>query len=213
MRWHERRSVVAIVPFIAGAVMAATSGRPPEAPCVVAKRWASENAGHFPTALGDFSRHTPSYRRAIYRALPRDAKLSLWHEQFRAYAASPALSEAQRRFVLEIDADLDTYFGPENVRQFKQRYGARAHAILGDSLSWAVLRNLGMGAPRFDTPNGKSLGNLDTCGCNTGESYCGGGPSGPSASCNGGGCTIDDVWPSCGNLWCEDCNGKCGAAT
>lgn len=212
MRRLGGKWVIGIVPFIAGAMTAATSGRPVEAPCVVAKRWVEANAPTLPTTLGEFSKYTPTYRRAIYRALPRDAKLRLWHEQFRAYAASPALSEDQRRFLLEVDAELDLYFGPEKVRQARQRYQARAQATLGDSLAWAVFRDLGMGAPRADVPNARSAGNLESCGCSTVDPYCGGGPTGPDAPCLAGGCTIDDTWPACGFLWCDDCDGKCGAA-
>src|SRR5258708_1707670 len=134
-----------LVPLVAGtAAFLASTGR--ESECAAAKRWVEENAATLPSTLSEISRHRLAYRKAIFVALPRETKLSLWHEQLRYYSTSPRLTDEQRAFVAELDSQLDDIYGPEHKAVHKV-LATRARSLLGVSLAREVMANLGVGTP------------------------------------------------------------------
>ena len=190
-------------------VLGATSiERVVDTPCVVAKRWVESRNGALPSDLKSFSLHTTSYRKAIYRALPREVQLKLWHEQFAYYRTAESLSPVQRAFVAEVESAIDEYFGPDRIHEFDRLYKARAVEILGKPLARQVFADLGINTPEdlasvVVVPAGK----LATCECATDSNWCDRGTN-PDVCCvRGGSCETSSS--GCGTLWCHSCNGTC----
>jgi hypothetical protein len=198
----KKKSLVLALPLLAGVLTAAVDGRKrPE--CEIAAEWVAANVERLPKTLAGISEYNAEHRKAIFRALPRDVQLRLWHEQLAYYSASSELTETQRAFVKELDGVLDQYFGKENSAKFDSVYKARKLEILGPQLSGRILGNLGINTPEL-TAQAQETALVD-CECNITESYCSAG-----MRCSGAtGCTVTTPIIGCGDFWCEDCNGMC----
>ena len=187
-----------LIPALVG-VLTAASDRKPEPQCVVAERWVKEHSASLPTTLTALSKHELSYRKAIYRELPHDVQLRLWHEQFAYYRNSPALTTAQKAFIEEFEPDVDRYFSPGTIAAFDAKYTARARALLGDSLAHEVLANLGVGTPDVTGQPGTNC----ECNADPDQDWC------IFHGCRVvNNCNYKDS--GCGNGWCHPCNGCCG---
>ncbi|HET7464648.1 MAG TPA: bacteriocin fulvocin C-related protein [Longimicrobium sp.] len=94
---------------------AAPAGDPPE--CVVAARWVRAHRGELPTTLGQFSRYSLAYRRAIYDVLPPATRRALWHEQLEGFLApGQPFSDTQRAAIRDAIARFPALIGPGRDR-------------------------------------------------------------------------------------------------
>lgn len=188
----------------AGVTLAATS-TVDEPMCVVAARWAEENAKALPSSLTEFSTYSLPYRKAIYHRLSRAEKLNLWHEQVRYYLDSLTLTDAQRAFIVKTDQEMEQYFGPERREErIQQQYVSRGKEILGTAIAKMVFADLGI-----NTPEARAVakGDVVAGGCSCNRS--GGGDFCPTTglACGQGSCII--TADGCGWWWCEPCDGDC----
>lgn len=93
----------------APSVVASDSSLVPE--CVRATAWVKANHRVLPTTLEAFSRYSVAYRRAIFNALPENAKAGLWRAHLESYLTpSSRLNRPQRDAVLSVIARLDGMF-------------------------------------------------------------------------------------------------------
>jgi len=89
---------------------AAAAPEPPE--CVVAARWVQAHRGALPTTLGEFSRYSILYRRAIYDVLPPATREALWREHLEGFLRpGQPFNEAQRAAIREAITQLPAYTG------------------------------------------------------------------------------------------------------
>jgi hypothetical protein len=191
------------VPLALGLLAARAVREPDDPECVVAARWVEANRDALPTTLSEISSYTLAYRKAIFRALPRATQVDLWREQLDYYMRETHLTRVQREFLGEVRAEIGEYFGPEKADAAKERYVARAIALLGRERTAQIFTNLGVNAP---------VGRLEaSCSCNQSDDWCSSPITGPTVKCvpDADGCTVTQ--DGCGWWWCKSCNGECGA--
>lgn len=194
-------------------VVIAASDPQPEPECVKAEKWVAANRGRLPATLAAFSQFGLAYRRAIYQALPRETRLSLWHEQLAYYSQSDSLSAVQRRFVREMDDALDRVLGSPEEADFEAVNKPRAIEILGKPLARQVFANLGIGAAAQPSIVAAGSVALDGCQCNATDDWCSDSPTGLDKKCYEGGTCITPTVSGCGWWLAKPCNGWCGAAS
>jgi len=181
--------------------------------CKVATAWVAENSASLPTTLKELRKYDQVYRKRIFAALPREIKISLWHEQLRYYVASPELSPEQHLLVSLVDATLDSNFTLEAARAIEVRMKPQFVAVLGNELTRKIFYSLGAidglsGAQstlanpndKKTSPNEKKVG----CGCSQIDFY---GCLIFSETCVNANC-IDTSF-GCGFWWLLSCDGAC----
>lgn len=200
-----RTRVLTLAAIVMGVGALAATATDPEPECVVAARWVNEHAESLPTSLEELSTFTHAYRKAIYIKLPREIQMRLWHQQTRYYLADLSLTEAQRLFITEVDAEMEQTFGAEKAKmRNEKKYMTRAKDILGIELAKKIFGDLGLNTPEMQlaASGGKPM---FLCSCNwTGQGdFCL--PTG--LACGPAGCTPTET--GCGWWWCDPCNGEC----
>ncbi|MCP3104283.1 bacteriocin fulvocin C-related protein [Myxococcus sp. K15C18031901] len=170
--------------------------------CVEAEAWVRANTNQLPTTYNDFSQHSMAYRKAIFAALPPEARSALWRQHFEHYlAAHPGLDEAQTEFIQELIALAAPSLFAKVATQANQKgpdFSKQKEAavkLFGTTEATLLLATLG--------PQEKLAGNKANCTCNTIDDWC----VTPTLCTRGTTCTI--VLTGCGSVWLQPCNGDC----
>ena len=172
--------------------------------CVLAERWVEAHREALPTTLVAFSEHSVVYRRAIYRALDVEARISLWQEHIAAVADQVTLPE-QRLFLQRAIPELDRYISETASESGLQAFGEEAISVLGKDLARDAFGVLGS-APTLEEGDAQ----LPDCSCRVGWPFfnCAEG-----SDCRSRKWIIFDVCrdldTGCGLLWEQACNGLC----
>jgi len=121
---------------------AAPITEPPE--CVLAGRWVRAHADDLPTTLAAVSRFSPTYRRAIHNALPREARVSLWREHLESFLVpGSGLSEVQRAAVRDVIARLPALHAESADPAEREALTARLTTLFPRDLGARVFTKLG----------------------------------------------------------------------
>ena len=174
--------------------------------CVLAERWVEANRKALPTTLVAFSEHSIIRRRAIYRALDVEARISLWKEHVAAVTARVTRPE-QRLFLQSAIAQLDRYLSVTPSESGLGAFGEEAISVLGKDLTRDAFGVLGS-APETTLEEGGAQ--LPDCSCRVGW---------PFFNCTEGSECRSRKWiifdvcrdldTGCGLLWEHPCNGLC----
>ena len=180
-------------------------GDPPHAAalapeCELAEEWVTANLDALPTTLADLSKHSMTLRRAIYRALDTETRISLWQENLAEVAREATLTEQQRLFVKRVSHELSGHLRDTTPQSELDVLAKEAKAVLGEDLARRAIASLGPEeAPITVTENG-NLVNPD-CSCSVQSPFCGFPRMCKIAQCH---------WTAgCGFLWLFICNGFC----
>lgn len=166
-----------------------------------AQEWVGRNADRLPTRYDDVAALPVAHRRAVFQALPAEARSALWVEHIdRWRSAHPGLTPAQARVVdraRAAAADVSTFRFERGRRGTEEmlRIDADARAAFEPAASNALLATLGP----------VEAAALPDCECNTYSDKCW------SSSCIWvqNSCVRSDS--GCGTLWTWSCNGLCYA--
>lgn len=121
---------------------AAPITEPPE--CVLAEQWVRAHADELPTTLAGISRFSPTYRRAIHNALPREARVSLWREHMESFLAPEhGLNAEQRAAVREVVAKLPALHAANADPAERRALTERLVAIFPRELGARIFTKLG----------------------------------------------------------------------
>ena len=174
--------------------------------CELAKEWVEAHHDELPTTLVAFSEHSVIYRRAIYRALDVEARISLWQEHLTVVADQVTLPE-QRRFLQRAMRELGRYLSAPPSESGLDVFAEEAITVLGNDLARDAFGVLGS-APEPTLEEGDAQ--LPDCSCLVGseEWNCRAG-----SECRGRKWIIfdlcEDIGTGCGPLWLFECNGLC----
>jgi len=171
---------------------------PPE--CVLAAQWVGAHADDLPTTLSELSPFSMTYRRAIYDALPPDARVSLWREHMERFLRPESpLDEAQRAALRGVIPRLPELTVPERDPAGRRALTKQLAAIFPRELGSRIFTTLG------DAPTSSQAGGAaPTCNCD--PLFEG---IGDFASCiEGTACTMSYCNPTqtgCGFGWSSGC--------
>ena len=163
----------------AGAVVAAGMMIAGQVPSfgATAEGWVAKNPGKLPHDYDEFSTYSLTYRKAIFRALPPQARSQLWVAQFQRYrSAHPGLTAAQRA-VLDraeaIAADPNTHgTAMTEAKHAKfQQLGSAARDAFGAEEASVLFTSLGPAAPGAFGP--RQPADDPNCTCSTTDDWCG----------------------------------------
>ena len=173
--------------------------------CELADQWVAANLDALPTTLATFGEHSTTFRRAIYKALDTDVRISLWKEHLVAVARDVE-SPQQRLFLSEVSRDLDHYLQSATPQSEIKALEEKAVAVLGKDLAHRAIAVLG------PDPEPTTRGGIlaPDCGCSTESDWCNAWrwPWQPVRSCVEGsaGCLETE---GCGTLLLFPCDGLC----
>ncbi len=172
--------------------------------CVLAERWVEAHREALPTTLVAFSEHSMIYRRAIYRALDVEARISLWQEHVAAVADQVTLPD-QRLFLQRAIPELGRYISENSSESGLEAFGEEAISVLGKDLARDAFWVLGS-APTLEEGDPQ----LPDCSCRVGW---------PFFNCvEGSDCrsrkwiifdVCRDIDTGCGLFHEQACNGLC----
>jgi hypothetical protein len=169
---------------------AAPITEPPE--CVLAEQWVRAHADDLPTTLTGISRHSPTYRRAIHNALPRETRVALWREHMGSFLAPESgLNEEQRAAVREVIARLPALHAEGADPAERRALTAHLKTLFPRELGGRVFNRLG---PPPAAVNGKAARPLCNCSFDDTFDECGGGTCSTNL-CSGtrGGCGLSGL--------------------
>ncbi|GAA3741040.1 hypothetical protein GCM10022225_25490 [Plantactinospora mayteni] len=185
-----------------------------------AEQWVNANLGSLPTDYDKLSAFDPTYRRAIYRALPPPSRKELWVEHLSRHRAEMTSMSADQRRVIDraiaLSNDEQTFVTPISDEQHAVLEEIREAAIAAFGLERArsILAQLGTSTPA--TSPASADGSASNCGvgvpdcnCSCVSDYCAGRFCLCCGACNNCGtyCCCSDS--GCGSLWLYACTGKC----
>lgn len=199
------------LPLVAGGVLGAATSARPVPQCVLAKAWVEAHATALPQTLSSISLQPVAFRKAILHALPVGVRISLWGEQFDAYASSPDVSREQRAFLAEAKDKVAAFLlaGEQGLKADSipglHEFGKRALALFGREKASMVFANIGVNTPEEVAPAAsESQGN---CSCNNSDmNWCG---STHFVRCLAGEPPCAGTGYGCGFLLLQECNGVC----
>jgi hypothetical protein len=195
----RKRFVLPALAILSTSVLASAGPVPDPPACVRAAAWVRAHRGELPATLAALSRHPIPYRRAIYAALPSEARASLWREHLAGFVAPASeLNDAQRAAVHAVMRQLPALTAPDADGDALHALERRLGEIFAPSLGARVFAVLGPAAgPGSDMDCDCAVGSMFTCGGK------GSVPCAVSMECV--------VVPSrCGFMWGFDCDGVCG---
>ena len=164
--------------------------------CEVAREWVADNMDALPTTLAELSTFTPTYRRAIYDALPLPTRANLWRAHLSSFTGpTSTLTTAQRDVVAQVMANLDTYLADKNSDDTLRPVILSAFSIQEGAPVFAMLGPMPLSPNAGGSP-------FAECECEVGDNWC------AFNHCNRPreGCTPVDA---CGTLWLDQCDGVC----
>ena len=173
--------------------------------CELAKEWVEAHRDALPTTLGAFSEHSMTYRRAIYRALDVEARISLWQQHVATVADQVTLPE-QRIFLQRAIPELGSYLTETAPESGLDAFAEEAITVLGEDMARDAFGILGT-TPEPTSEDGGAR--LPDCNCNADPSFSN------EFNCD---CrtrkwiffdACKDLESGCGLLWQYECNGLC----
>jgi hypothetical protein len=173
-----------------------------------AQDWVLAHHDRLPRDYGTFGSYPVNYRRAIFAALPADARRRLWTDHFSHYQDTHPAQSAQRTTVLRaataLVADTFTDTSPDREQRLTA-FASTAIAAYGRDEARALVATLG--PTPAATPHGVLPG-CPSCECNGGDNWCG-------SKCCVADCYDDNYCvcsnSGCGTFWSYGCNGVCGS--
>ncbi len=192
---------------LAAVLLTATLGsaapitEPPE--CVLAEQWVRAHADDLPTTLAGISRFSPTYRRAIHNALPRETRVALWREHMASFLAPESgLDEGQRAALREVIARLPALHAEGADPAERRALVAYLKPIFPRALGTRIFVTLG--EPPATPPGTAALPLCNCTGLGEDEGY---------PECTGGGkCTFNlcsFTNSGCGFSGLDGCYGVC----
>jgi len=174
---------------------AAAAPEPPE--CVVAARWVQVHRGSLPTTLGEFSRYSILYRRAIYDVLPPATREAMWREHLEGFLRSgQPFNEPQRAAIREAIAQLPAYIGAKPEKASAEALRVHWRTVFDPPTIKRVFGTLGPVPPR-DAAKARQ----PECNCES-DWDCG------ESTCRFTRCSFTT---GCGPFWDHLCTGFCHA--
>ena len=134
--------------------------------CELAKEWVEAHRDALPTTLGAFSEHSMTYRRAIYRALDVEARISLWQQHVATVADQVTLPE-QRLFLQRAIPELAKYVSDTPSESALKAFGEEAISVLGKDMARDAFGVLGS-APEPTSEEGDAQ---SPCSCRVGWDF------------------------------------------
>lgn len=136
-----------------------------------ARAWVLANKSHLPTRYAEFSRHTQTYRKAIYAELPPPVRSHLWSEHIAHYRAQhPNATPKQLQILDDLQAHVSneaTFARGTDTRADDERRGREVVDAFGREEAAALVATLGPVEPA-DPKRELSV----TCECSTSSDYC-----------------------------------------
>jgi hypothetical protein len=217
LRWAAVAPIV-----IASSIGLLTAARPqkPRPLCEIAHSWVMDHSGKLPTSLDEFVTYPKAYRRAIYTALPVEARVHLWQEFLTPFLANSSPLTAKQRALVQFEYD--------NLGRYQQDATGRT-AVAQDSLyqkfsaefpksQTALLLNFinqvderdaypaGVALPRSISQGGPNAAPEEDCNCGDGPGPLDCDP-GQSECHQANDCIIRII--GCGILGMMQCDGTC----
>lgn len=173
--------------------------------CELATQWVAANPDALPTTIEAFSEHSITFRRAIYKALDTDVRISLWQEHLVA-VAHEVKSPQQCLFLSEVSRDLNRYLQSTTPLSEIRALEEKAVGVLGKNLARRAIAVLGPD-PESAT---EGDGIAPDCGCSIESDWCNAWrwPWQPKRLCvlDSGDCNGTE---GCGTLMEFTCDGLC----
>jgi hypothetical protein len=186
---------------MAAVLLTATLGSaspPPEPPeCVVASRWVQAHRASLPTTLGEISRYSILYRRAIYDALPPTTRAALWRQHLEGFLApGQPFTEAQRAAIRQTIDQLPALTAAHPDRASAEALRDRLHTLFDRPTMKRVFNTLG---PEAEPAGQGASAKRPLCDCES------------DGDCFGGTCTyvLCSFTTGCGPAWSYICTGVC----
>lgn len=176
-----------------------------------AEKWVQANRANLPQTYQAFGVHDLEHRRAIFNALPPQARSRLWGDHLQEHRGSLPKMSAEQNAVfdafMELAGDSKTFAAPntEETHHSLASLLERAVAAFGESDAAALFANLGprSASTSSDRPAHAHTAAASACECSISSPLCLGGNR-----CYQGalGCYQEN---GCGALWWYICNGMC----
>lgn len=170
--------------------------------CATIHAWVEANRAKLPVDYEAFTRYPIAYRRAIFDALPAEAKGELWRQHFRAYASTHPLSDRQAAAIARLSEQASGAFAGGTGGRGDARLRAEDREPFSPEEMANLVAHLGPeDASDAQTPASGDAVN-GACECSKTDDWCTWG-----MTCKNSNCAPTNS--GCGTFWRQKCDGLC----
>lgn len=196
----RKRALAPVLALLLTATLGSSAAGPEPPECVEAARWVRAHPGALPTTLAELSTFSLAYRRAIYEALPDQARTALWREHMEGFLhPGGELSDVQRAALREVIVQLPAFTRRNADRALVKAVEQRVAGTFDKDLRVRVFATLGEAGAAKAAAKARPL-----CDCAFDDEW---DRCGSDEACSPNLCSYAET--GCGFGWMYGCYGVC----